>query len=160
MISVLDGHQMLVGLITLSEHALVSAAADSTVRIWDPETGNPRFVLRGHSAAITCVQHTDDLVISGSNGMLKLWDTKTGKLIRDLLDDVDGGVWQVKFDYRRCITAVQKNRRTCLEILDFGSPELPELWDGEYVVDREVILRRYDTPGRNIEFENFLLSQQ
>ncbi|GME70040.1 unnamed protein product [Ambrosiozyma monospora] len=61
MLPIMDHHRMLMlaGLITLSEHALVSVAADSTVRIWDPETGIPRFVLRGHSAAITCVQHTD-----------------------------------------------------------------------------------------------------
>lgn len=117
--AVLEGHQMLVGLITCSPHALVSAAADWTVRIWDPDTGRPRHVLRSHSSAITCVQNTDNFVVSGSQGMLKLWDTHTGEFIRDLLTDVDGPVWQVRFDYRRCVAAVQKNRRTCIEILDF-----------------------------------------
>ncbi|ODV85125.1 hypothetical protein CANARDRAFT_28425 [[Candida] arabinofermentans NRRL YB-2248] len=127
--AVLEGHQMLVGLITLSDNALVSAAADSTVRIWDPQTGDSRHVLRGHTRAITCVQHDDNLIISGSNGMLKMWDTKTGKFIRDLLDDVDGDVWQAKFDYRRCVAAVQKNDRTFIEILDFEVPGTSPLND-------------------------------
>lgn len=121
--SILEGHQMLVGLITLSPHALVSAAADWTVRIWDPDTGKPRNVLRGHNSAITCVQNNDYFIVSGSQGMLKLWDTKTGEFIRDLVDDVSGAVWQARFDYRRCIAAVQKTDRTCLEILDFCPPE-------------------------------------
>ncbi|KAH3668350.1 hypothetical protein OGAPHI_002104 [Ogataea philodendri] len=121
--AILEGHQNLVGLITLSENALVSAAADSTVRIWDPNTGDVKHVLRGHSGAITCIQHNDNFIISGSNGMVKMWDTQTGKFIRDLLDDVDGQVWQVKSDFRRCIAAVQKNDRTYIEILDFGFPD-------------------------------------
>ncbi|GME79830.1 unnamed protein product [[Candida] boidinii] len=90
--AILEGHSMLVGLLTLSPNALVSAAADATVRIWDPETGLIKHILRGHTGAITCVQHDDNLVVSGSNGMLKLWDTKTGKFIRDLVHDVDGGI--------------------------------------------------------------------
>ncbi|QPG77262.1 hypothetical protein FOA43_004670 [Brettanomyces nanus] len=120
--SILEGHQMLVGLITSSKHSLVSAAADWTVRIWDPDTGQPRSVLRGHNSAITCVQNDDYVIISGSQGMLKLWNAQTGEFIRDLLNDVDGAVWQAKFDYRRCIAAVQKDRRTCIEILDFCPP--------------------------------------
>lgn len=120
--SILEGHQMLVGLITSSKNALVSAAADWTVRVWDPDSGKPRSVLRGHSSAITCVQNDDYRIVSGSQGMLKLWNAKTGEFIRDLLDDVDGPVWQVKFDYRRCIAAVQKDHRTCIEILDFCPP--------------------------------------
>lgn len=59
--------------------------------------------------------------------MLKLWDTKTGKFVRDLLNDVDGPVWQVKFDYRRCITAVQKERTTFIEVLDF-CPRESDKW--------------------------------
>ncbi|KAG7710555.1 hypothetical protein KL933_001142 [Ogataea haglerorum] len=126
-VAILEGHQNLVGLVTLSENALVSAAADSTVRIWDPNTGDMKHVLRGHTSAITCIQHNDNIIISGSNGMLKMWDTQTGKFIRDLLDDVDGNVWQVKSDYRRCIAAVQKDGGTYIEILDFGHSDVDSL---------------------------------
>lgn len=122
-IAILEGHQILVGLITSSPNVLVSAAADSTVRIWDPDTGQARKVLRGHSAAITCVDNDDYKILSGSQGMLKLWDAKTGEFVRDMTSDVDGAVWQVSFDYRRCVSAVQRKDVTSIEVSDFCPPE-------------------------------------
>lgn len=122
-IAILEGHQILVGLVTYSENILVSAAADSTVRIWDPDTGQAQNVFRGHSSAITCVENDDYKVLSGSQGMLKLWDAKTGNFVRDMASNVDGAVWQVAIDYRRCIAAVQRNETTYIEVTDFAPPE-------------------------------------
>ena len=31
------------------------------------------------------------------------------------------GVWQVRFDERRCVAAVQRNNLTYIEVLDFGA---------------------------------------
>ena len=121
-VHILEGHQILVGLITSSRKCLVSAAADSTVRIWDPDTGLPRHVLRGHTSAITCVANDDFRVLSGSQGMLKLWDARTGEMVRELVEGVDGPVWQVAFDWRRCVAAVQRGERTVIEVVDFGDP--------------------------------------
>lgn len=104
---VLDGHSILVGLLGITPNYLVSAAADSTLRIWCPETGTCRQVLWGHRGAITCFQHDENTVISGSEGGIKMWDIKTGRLIRDLITGVDG-VWRVAFDRRRCVAAVHR----------------------------------------------------
>ncbi|KAG0288951.1 SCF ubiquitin ligase complex subunit cdc4, partial [Dissophora globulifera] len=122
---VLEGHGSLVGLLGLSANHLVSAAADCTVRIWDPARGVCLRVLAAHAAAITCFQHDGNKVISGSDGNLKMWDFKTGKFIRNLLTGL-GSVWQVKFDERRCVAAVQRaganggNGATYFEVLDYG----------------------------------------
>ncbi|KAF9362964.1 SCF ubiquitin ligase complex subunit cdc4 [Mortierella sp. NVP85] len=122
---VLEGHASLVGLLGLNANHLVSAAADCTVRIWDPVRGVCLRVLAAHAAAITCFQHDGDKVISGSDGNLKMWDFKTGKFIRNLLTGL-GSVWQVKFDERRCVAAVQRagvngaNGATYFEVLDYG----------------------------------------
>lgn len=130
-IATLEGHSSLVGLLDLSETALVSAAADSTLRVWDPQTGDPRFQLKGHTGAITCFQHDDKKVVSGSEKMLKLWDINTGKFVRELLPEVSGSTWQVRFDHRRCVAAVQHRHEesqpdeTLMEILDFGEPLYP-----------------------------------
>lgn len=118
--AILEGHTILVGLISSSPNVLVSAAADSTVRIWDPDTGVPRHVLRGHTSAITCVENDDYRVVSGSQGMLKLWNAKTGEFIRNMVEDIDGAVWQVAFDYKRCVMAVQKGECTRIEVADFS----------------------------------------
>lgn len=117
--AILEGHQILVGLISASDNVLVSAAADSTVRIWDPNTGASKHVLRGHGSAITCVENDDERIVSGSQGSLILWNAQTGERIRNLGDDITGAVWQVKFDYRRCVAAVQRGNQTVIEIVDF-----------------------------------------
>ncbi|PQE33547.1 hypothetical protein CJF32_00003439 [Rutstroemia sp. NJR-2017a WRK4] len=116
----LEGHTSLVGLLDLRDDRLVSAAADSTLRIWDPESGVCKSTLSAHTGAITCFQHDGQKVISGSDRTLKMWDVKTGECIKDLLADLSG-VWQVKFDERRCVAAVQRDNFTYVEVLDFGA---------------------------------------
>ncbi|KAF6221379.1 hypothetical protein HO133_002234 [Letharia lupina] len=116
----LEGHSSLVGLLDLQQDRLVSAAADSTLRIWDPENGHCRSTLSAHTGAITCFQHDGQKVISGSDRTLKMWDVATGDFVKDLLTDLSG-VWQVKFNERRCVAAVQRNNLTYIEVLDFGA---------------------------------------
>ncbi|KZM27896.1 hypothetical protein ST47_g960 [Ascochyta rabiei] len=116
----LEGHTSLVGLLDLSHERLVSAAADSTLRIWDPENGQCKSRLCAHTGAITCFQHDGQKVISGSDRTLKMWNVKTGEFVKDLLTDLSG-VWQVKFNERRCVAAVQRNSLTYIEVLDFGA---------------------------------------
>uniref|UniRef100_A0A060SYU2 ARAD1A19756p n=1 Tax=Blastobotrys adeninivorans TaxID=409370 RepID=A0A060SYU2_BLAAD len=119
----LEGHTSLVGLLELNNNLLVSGAADSTLRVWNPDTGEPIYKLRGHRGPITCFQHDHTKIVSGSEDTLKLWDIRTGKPVRDLLTDLTS-IWQVKFDRRRCVAAVQRESGTCIEILDFDySPE-------------------------------------
>ncbi|KAL4821907.1 WD40-repeat-containing domain protein [Aspergillus spinulosporus] len=116
----LEGHTSLVGLLDLKCDRLVSAAADSTLRIWDPETGQCKSMLSAHTGAITCFQHDGQKVISGSDRTLKMWDIRTGECVRDLLTNL-GGVWQIKFNDRRCVAAVQRDGMTFIEVLDFGA---------------------------------------
>lgn len=111
----LEGHTSLVGLLDLSHDRLVSAAADSTLRIWDPESGACKSTLSAHTGAITCFQHDGQKVISGSDRTLKMWNVKNGECVRDLLTDLSG-VWQVRFDERRCVAAVQRNNLTYIEV--------------------------------------------
>nr|POE47332.1 cell division control protein 4 [Quercus suber] len=111
----LEGHTSLVGLLDLSANRLVSAAADSTLRIWDPETGQCKSTLSAHTGAITCFQHDGQKVISGSDRTLKMWNVRTGEWVRDLLTDLSG-VWQVRFDERRVVAAVQRDNLTYIEV--------------------------------------------
>lgn len=125
----LKGHELLVGLLQLLDRHLVLAAADSTLRVWDPSDGLFQVQMRGHTGPITCFQHDEFKVVSGSEGMLKLFDIKTGRFVRDLLTNVTGGIWQVKYDWRRCVAAVQCRAEgsdvdeTVIEILDFGEED-------------------------------------
>ena len=112
----LEGHSSLVGLLDLQQDRLVSAAADSTLRIWDPENGHCKSTLSAHTGAITCFQHDGHKVISGSDRTLKMWNVTSGEIVKDLLTDLSG-VWQVKFNERRCVAAVQRNNFTFIEVI-------------------------------------------
>ncbi|KAF5369167.1 hypothetical protein D9615_009988 [Tricholomella constricta] len=125
----LMGHTSLVGLLGLSPSHLVSAAADSTLRIWDPNTGELRHTLAAHTGAITCFQHDEFKVLSGSDGTLKMWNMKDGTVVRDLLTGITG-VWQVVFEGRWCVAASNRTDATVLDVWDFGNED-DEDWIGE-----------------------------
>ena len=111
----LEGHNLLVGLLDYQSGRLVSAAADSNLRIWNVDSGVCVRNLTGHGNAITCFQHDGVKIVSGSDRSLKMWDVQTGEFVKDLLFDL-AGVWQVKFDERRCVAAVQRNGQTYIEV--------------------------------------------
>jgi F-box and WD-40 domain protein CDC4 len=125
----LTGHTSLVGLLGLSPSYLVSAAADSTLRIWDIDTGELRHALAAHTGAITCFQHDEFKVLSGSDGTLKMWNIRDGSVVRDLLTGITG-VWQVVFEGRWCVAASNRNDTTVLDVWDFGKDDDDE-WVGE-----------------------------
>jgi F-box and WD-40 domain protein CDC4 len=124
----LTGHTSLVGLLGLSASHLVSAAADSTLRIWDPDTGEMKHTLAAHNGAITCFQHDEFKVLSGSDGTLKMWDIRDGSVVRDLLTGIIGA-WQVVFEGRWCVAASNQQDATVLDVWDFGTEEV-EIEDG------------------------------
>jgi F-box and WD-40 domain protein CDC4 len=125
----LTGHTSLVGLLGLSPSHLVSAAADSTLRIWDPDSGELRHTLAAHTGAITCFQHDEFKVLSGSDGNLKMWNIRDGSIVRDLLTGITG-VWQVVFEGRWCVAASNRSDVTVLDVWDFGD-ESDDEWIGE-----------------------------
>jgi hypothetical protein len=49
-----------------------------------------------------------------------MWNVQTGECLKDLLTDLSG-VWQVKFDERRCVAAVQRDSLTYIEVDTFAS---------------------------------------
>lgn len=126
----LTGHTSLVGLLGLSPSHLVSAAADSTLRVWDPETGELRHTLASHTGAITCFQHDEFKVLSGSDGNLKMWNIRDGTIVRDLLTGITG-VWQVVFEGRWCVAASNRNDTTVLDVWDFSTENDDDEWVGE-----------------------------
>ncbi|KDQ61215.1 hypothetical protein JAAARDRAFT_152322 [Jaapia argillacea MUCL 33604] len=125
----LTGHTSLVGLLGLSPSHLVSAAADSTLRVWDPDTGELRHTLAAHTGAITCFQHDEFKVLSGSDGTLKMWNVRDGSVVKDLLTGITG-VWQVVFEGRWCVAASNSGDGTVLDVWDFAG-EGDEEWEGE-----------------------------
>ncbi|KAG6828105.1 hypothetical protein H0H92_009190 [Tricholoma furcatifolium] len=148
LLHVLSGHTSLVGLLKMSPSHLVSASADATLRIWNPDTGELQHTLAVHTGAITCFQHDEFKVLSGSNGNVKMWDMRDGSAVRDLLTGITD-VWQVVFEGRWCVAACNYNNvQTKLDIWDFGTGE------DQDVVGEESEGSDYDSEDRMDVVEN------
>ncbi|KAF8183153.1 WD40 repeat-like protein, partial [Pholiota molesta] len=114
----LTGHTSVVGQLGLSPSYLVSAAADSTLRVWDAEGGQLQHTLTAHTGAITCFQHDEFKLLSGSDGDLKLWDVRDGTFVKNLLTGVTS-VWQVVFQGWWCVAASNRSNVTFLDVWNF-----------------------------------------
>ena len=95
---------------------IVSAAADRTVKVWDAETGQEKFTLRGHADRVTSVAFSPDgkRIVSGSwDNTVKVWNAENDPSMQVLAGHLSqvtavafspdgasiasaGGVWQEK----------------------------------------------------------------
>jgi WD40 repeat protein/GTPase SAR1 family protein len=100
---------------------VVSASGDTTLKIWDLETGECRATLPGHTAAVTSVAITPDgrRIISGSeDDTLRVWDATTGK---------PRGSWQASKHYVTSVAVLADGQR----VLSAGAGRDPvlKIWD-------------------------------
>jgi hypothetical protein len=80
----LIGHTNGVWIVSVSAdgNRLLTSSGDTTLRLWDPSTGEPRRVFSGHSECIVAAALSTDgrRVLSGSgDNTVRLWDATTGK---------------------------------------------------------------------------------
>ena len=60
---------------------IVSASADSTLKVWDARSGEARLTLQGHTDGVYgCAVSADGafIVSASSDNTLKVWDARTG----------------------------------------------------------------------------------
>lgn len=65
-----------------SSSRLATGSGDKTARIWDTETGTPKFTLSGHTHWVLCVAWSPDgkrLATGSMDKSVRLWDPETGK---------------------------------------------------------------------------------
>lgn len=81
---------------------LVSASRDSTVKLWEVESGRLIHTFQGHAERVSAaVFHpTGETIASASDDKtVKLWDVQNGRLLCTL-NDHEGSVYSVAFDPR------------------------------------------------------------
>ena len=99
-----EGHRLTVNcIIFLPDGRVVSGSSDSSLRVWDPSTGQCLQSLKGHYGSVRCVAVLKDgRVISGSDdSSLRVWDPSTGQCLQSLEGHSDWG---------RCVAVLPDGR--------------------------------------------------
>ncbi|HZT41544.1 MAG TPA: hypothetical protein VFA07_05125 [Chthonomonadaceae bacterium] len=96
LLRILEGHSSTVYAValTLDGKRAVSGSGDSTLKIWDLETGKPLQTLQGHSNWVSAVALSPDgkRAVSGSgDNTLKVWDLEKGAILAEFT--ADGNVY-------------------------------------------------------------------
>ena len=94
-LTIITGHSELVNCYVISPDGsiILSASADSTMKLWDIKTGRELRTFSGHTGGISsCVFSSDSsYILSASNDKtLKLWDVETGEVIQTYIGHTDG----------------------------------------------------------------------
>lgn len=67
---------------------VVSGSLDTSIRVWDVETGNCIHTLTGHQSLTSGMELKDNILVSGNaDSTVKIWDIKTGQCLQTLQGD-------------------------------------------------------------------------
>ncbi|KAL1996179.1 hypothetical protein VTN49DRAFT_502 [Thermomyces lanuginosus] len=97
-VKIFKGHTNGVMCLQFEDNILATGSYDTTIKIWDTETGEELRTLRGHTSGVRCLQFDDTKLISGSmDRTLKVWNWRTGECISTYTGH-QGGVIGLHFD--------------------------------------------------------------
>lgn len=79
---IFKGHSNGIMCLQFDDTILATGSYDTTIKIWDIETGQELRTLKGHTSGIRCLQFDDTKLISGSiDRTVKVWNWRTGECI-------------------------------------------------------------------------------
>jgi F-box/WD-40 domain protein MET30 len=88
---VFKGHTNGVMCLQFDDNILATGSYDSSIKIWDIETGECLRTLRGHTSGVRALQFDDTKLISGSlDRTLKIWNWRTGECVSTYQGHTDG----------------------------------------------------------------------
>ncbi|KAI9376081.1 WD40-repeat-containing domain protein [Aspergillus egyptiacus] len=97
-IKTFKGHTNGVMCLQFEDNILATGSYDTTIKIWDTETGEELRTLTGHQSGIRCLQFDDTKLISGSmDRTIKVWNWRTGECISTYTGH-RGGIIGLHFD--------------------------------------------------------------
>lgn len=63
----------------------MSGSLDTSIRVWDVESGNCLHTLMGHQSLTSGMELRDNILVSGNaDSTVKIWDIKTGQCLQTL----------------------------------------------------------------------------
>ncbi len=90
-IKIFKGHSNGVMCLQFDDRILVTGSYDTTIKVWDIESGEELRTLRGHTSGVRCLQFDDTKLISGSlDHTVKVWNWRTGECLSTYSGHSDG----------------------------------------------------------------------
>ena len=88
---IFKGHANGVMCLQFDDTILATGSYDSTIKIWNIETGEEFRTLRGHTSGIRCLQFDETKLISSSlDHTIRIWNWRTGDLHKTYTGHTDG----------------------------------------------------------------------
>ena len=82
----------------------------------------PIHRLAAHDNSVTSLQFDESRIVSGgSDGRVKIWDLRTGQLVRELSQPAEA-VWRVAFEDEKAVIMASRANRTVMEVWSFSPP--------------------------------------
>ncbi|KAG7221916.1 hypothetical protein INR49_016942 [Caranx melampygus] len=104
---------------------VVSGSLDTSIRVWDVETGNCIHTLTGHQSLTSGMELKDNILVSGNaDSTVKIWDIKTGQCLQTL---------QGPHKHQSAVTCLQFNKNFVITSSDDGTVKLWDLKTGEFI---------------------------
>ena len=69
---------------------MVSGSLDTSIRVWDVETGSCKHALMGHQSLTSGMELKDNILVSGNaDSTVKVWDITNGQCLQTLSGNID-----------------------------------------------------------------------
>ena len=101
----------------------ISASYDTTLKVWDLETGQALRTLEGHTSGVTAVAVYADgrrAISASSDKTLKLWDLETGQALATFSGDSPFHSCDVASDGRTLVAGAASGRVHILRLEEPG----------------------------------------
>lgn len=116
------GHTNGILCLQFDDNILATGSYDTTIKIWNIETGEEMRTLRGHTSAVRALQFDGNKLMSGSlDHMIKIWNWQTGECVNTLKYH-EGGVISLHFEGKYLATGSSDG---CLKVSNF---ETRQIW--------------------------------
>lgn len=137
------GHTNGILCLQFDDNVLATGSYDTTIKIWNIETGEEIRTLRGHTCAVRTLQFDGNKLISGSlDNTIKIWNWQTGECV-NTLQYHSGGVITLHFEGKYLASGSTDG---CLKVSNF---ETRQIWCARGHEDW-VNQVRMDLPSRTV----------